>query len=481
MEEQANTPISMNVIMLEIKKKARIHNPDPDAHIRNLLVESPYLGYASHQDTLIPTRTLYKNLSFRIQPTPHEIKFKILIPGHRLLPYTAPDIAPHELRFYYKRKKVRWKTHRDSIEDLMLYFNLISQTNLMHFITPLPEGSPGGIPLVDTEVLDLSAFYEETNFKSGEQVNVNILDYDKGRFNLTRVTREELLMERKAMVAQDKKLIEYLNNELKNLPPRFPCEPLLNAQSALYMDQLQEIDQDGEGTPAVPYSPYGPLLNNNDLIELDFFNPAGVLTLVPSGVSADEFYAAYFDAQTFRQDGRCENLDDLFEIAGLSLNESMVRAYIMDGLAFGDKKPATILERMFNNLRNIAWNEHQKSLFYDFFMDIFNRQFKARHENNNPETAKLRHKILASMDRHLEFLRLLDSFSVGLDELPGDEMSQLLEIDTMFSALLDFMERAADDEFAPADVTDMNEKLDYLEAARLELTRKAEKSLGIKT
>jgi len=470
-EDHAQTVFGPDSAIGEIKRHARIHSNDPGEHIRSLLRQSQQIGHVPQTDEYVPAGVMFRDYAFRILPTAHEIKNRIFIPGHRMLPYHSSLVDPLELKFLADGRELEWIRFHGGMQELMQYYSMMGQNEVLFFLTPVRATDAKGNPLFETGALDMSEIYERVNFKAGDQLEVRIQDFRGGVYELSPVNLEMQMLERKSTVELDDRLTELLLKNLGGELPWLPTKALIDAFAEIYMEDNK--------LPG-PFSPFGPFLMKNKKLDLDHFSFFKILVIVPAGESADDFYRDFYESAASPGDGRCETMDDLFHLAGLSLSESLVRAVILDDLDFENEGPEGVLDRMFRNREQIGWSNQHRELFLEFYNELY-EELRELHTRlpPSPEISRLRRKIVEILTDHLEFLRKLDYMRVEIDELPQEEMAKLAELDMMLSAMPEVLERP-DDDSEPAEFDDLCAQLDAVAAIRTDITRKIEKQIRIK-
>lgn len=135
---------------------------------------------------------MFTKQSFSILPTRYEISNKILVIGHRCIPFGNPDILPCDYKFFYNRTKIPYKTVEMQTNDLFEYYYLHGEEFVPQYLALDPANSGFDIASCDYElpgkmkatVLDMTEIYGRSDFKSGDRLKVRLEDWNLGTFSV---------------------------------------------------------------------------------------------------------------------------------------------------------------------------------------------------------------------------------------------------------------------------------------------------------
>ncbi|MGL4985791.1 MAG: hypothetical protein ACRC5H_01475 [Treponemataceae bacterium] len=131
----------------------------------------------------------FENYLFSIFPTKYEVVNKIMIIGHRCVPFVDFEKPPHEIEFFFNNEKIPKKTFEMQTSFVYDFYSLfgeeyISQywesdiANENKYFLDDPFSLPTKIKLT---VLDMSKVYEMLGFNFGDRFLCKVFD----RFNLS--------------------------------------------------------------------------------------------------------------------------------------------------------------------------------------------------------------------------------------------------------------------------------------------------------
>ncbi len=176
-------------LTIEIKKrvKTRTKNSTIEEYINDYFYDNIPSHYCLLDDnTLASSKTLFPDTKFKIVLTEEEFGLKELIVGHRMIPYGNIFVDTKDIVLRNKAgNNIDMKIERRYIKDLYVYISL-------HFevIENLNIDIDKGI--VDIPVFQLEKWMEEEQFTKSDQILCSIIDYDKGIYQIEKISKHEL-------------------------------------------------------------------------------------------------------------------------------------------------------------------------------------------------------------------------------------------------------------------------------------------------
>jgi hypothetical protein len=142
----------------------------------------------------ISKNAYYRNSSFLIYPNWEEINRGILIPGDRWHPFCPSSMAPWDITLVYNKSSILFREIYSPLNALEKYHCLLDKelllNNLQNNYTYIQDKYC--IP-----VLDMTQFYEDNDFKIGDALLIQVLDYQKAIYKIQYIDyNEEKLMEK---------------------------------------------------------------------------------------------------------------------------------------------------------------------------------------------------------------------------------------------------------------------------------------------
>ena len=428
-EEHADRPFSLTEVVKAMQQHARIRNPEPQDHIRSLLSEATDLARIPQEEIYIPAKHMFQDAAFYIAPTELELAEGILVPGHRFYPFMSEKVTPNTVTLSSEEgiifpKKVIIRP----FGDLLIFHSLLSLADTLFLCSPAnARPLEGPDSLVEIEVYDLSAFYDQSAFSEKGLILARVLDYTTGSFQLTYASTQTRFVLQKEMRERDALLEEHLEELLLIIGPDLPLRLLRDAYAHLFREGMDL---------SKPASAFGPLLSQSKRLTIAAYHSHPCL--VPKDEDPMEYYGI-LPVPTY--DGRCETLEDLFAKGGLSVDMPYVHAAILDDLDHEGADRETVIERIMKGRTVPQWDEDDRIFFREEFDKLWEEMEELRREMPaNRKVQALRRQILAQCDTHLAFLRRMDRMELTPDDLPVQEMVELAGLDNLYHQLLTVLE-----------------------------------------
>jgi hypothetical protein len=163
------------------------------------LINSRNLAFKLDNERWVSRRGCFGPLKFVITPSRLEIQNGIFIPGHRCVPFANPALMPHELKFYWKRRRIPPTTTEGPPEDFYPFYSIFGEEYAPQYIArdnPENEKAYNSDPYEDpTEVsihtLDMRSLYRETAFVPGDRFVARSRNWKTGAFELEKIDKDK--------------------------------------------------------------------------------------------------------------------------------------------------------------------------------------------------------------------------------------------------------------------------------------------------
>ena len=197
-----------------------------DPYTMNELLENNHFILNHPKKNLIFKRSQYfKDKTLKITPTNEEVFKKILIPGHRFIPFYSPDVMPFSCKLFWNDTLIPNTNYSISIRQAQGYCNLtprvIDELLAMNEDNIKKMKRKDNIPHIDDNitigVYDMEEFYNHHNFTVGDSIFVTVLDWDKGEFAISYANKSLFKNE-----ARTKKWIHEMDEALTKVVNNYP-------------------------------------------------------------------------------------------------------------------------------------------------------------------------------------------------------------------------------------------------------------------
>jgi hypothetical protein len=380
-----------------------------------------------------PKSTFLKNIPIRIQPTEYEIEKKILIPGHRLLPFYHLGIQPGDISITTMGKPVKTKVIALKMSELLIYFNLMDllKVPILNLDALMEENAD-----MEIEVCDMKKFYKTHAFTCGDTIILNVVDFKEGIFSITYDSQEAF----QSRLPEIEKLDRLFMTTLKKVMEKELFSPNVEKQllyTYFYLTKLHEDKVEWK----LPGTALGPLLGKNK--EICFSPLANGRTRFHFAHQSVEDLEEYPDFEELNEEAEeaemdLDSIDGILRFLNNNNDSTTVRALIFNQLpGKGDLNYREIEDYLFDSLEKPymppALQKKFETLVTEEYRELKN-SFDLKYAYLPITTA--RRKILEQSLVISRFLRSLDAEMVELEALPKKEMMYLMEIDRSFVEVL---------------------------------------------
>lgn len=394
-----------------------------EKEIRQLIIAVGQL--VPDKKRLYPKISFLKDIPFRVQPTEYEIEKGIFIPGHRMLPFYPVGFSPDEISLSYNGTPLKTKTISLKMDELLIYFNLMDMDTfpILNISDIVEEGSDLRI-----NVCNMKTFYETHHFQSGDTLIVKSLDFKKGIFSIEYDSLDNYRTHIFEIERMDKAFTATLKEVMKKDIP-FP-----NVERQLLYTYFYLQQNPGHPRPwTIPGTALDPLLGKYEEIKFSPM-PDGRTVFHFSDQSVEDLvsFPDFEDALERSGEEECDlgTIDGILRYVHNTNGLIIVRALLFDRVA--DKKSfdyTAIEDYLFNGLEEPYMPWELRKVFKELVREEYKKikaAFDLKYAYLPITTAR---KTI--IDQALEisrFLRSLDKEIVRLDELPKNEIMNLMEL-----------------------------------------------------
>ncbi len=417
-----------------------------------------------------PRRAWFHGARFLVAPTAEEVRERILVPGHRFLPFASHEVLPWHCRLLgpdgravASRKLIR------KIEDLLIYYTFFGLKNLPMIlardsernIEALQESDLTGGE-VQITVYDMEESYRLLGFEPDDALLLTVEDWQAGRFRFERLPAPAW----KPPSAGQKEWIARLEAGFEEAfgSLGFPADMEEVITYALFYAGREQL--------ARPALHLGGFLEKSRKVDLV---AVGTDTcLWRKGENPEKVIAAQSLEESPRGDDDC--LEAILDDLGLSLSSEEIEAYMRDELYGSGGDLRRVLSRCLQGRPVRFYSRAQEKAFHRFLHQMWEEVQRSYDPLADGTAGKLRQRALQIYDDHLMWMRSLDTRGFTPGDLPVRslfEIGQAVGQIGQLLAALNHIQSISDDEFQT-----MEEVLRLLEAAIWEKIEAVEAALG---
>ncbi len=425
-----------------------------DRIIGSLQVDERF--FYDEEDNFFAKNKFFNGKSFVLTPTDREIDDKILIPGHRFVPFVDGEVFPSEVEFVNKldSSKVQMKVLRDSIQELFPYHILMGAEQISDFlIAESKENKNLREMKVDRDkivinVYDMQSFYQQVKFKSGDALLCKICDYDRG------VIEFQYLPAKDRKEKNIAKFVENYTLAMENVIDRFDNYLELHEQLSWGFFSTRAGELFGKNGASLDE-----FLKMADDLEITFEEGCAMFA---KKKSYDEFehhhhhgkncdcgedhdhddennsYSNLPDGVGISR-GAIGSIEDILLEIGSTLSLAEIDSYMLDACSVNNHEFHEVFARMFNKEHLNYADEAQEMVFLNYLEDRFETLISTYDPIADKEKMSLRSLILEITDNRNDFFEYLKTVDVEESQEVEAELKKIAEASLHLSNILQLL------------------------------------------
>ena len=425
----------------------------------------------------ISRKSLFTNSKFLIKPSEFEIDSGILVAGHRFTPFCSSKLFASKIKLTDSTtlKNISKKKLHIKISDLMIYYTILGFSVMHEELGYFDENHEKITEMFNSDpefvlnVFNMSKFYKETAFNSGDYILAEVIDYNKGICNIEYLPAKSLINsvgdisnwchDFQEAVLETVKKYDNCTHELniyKQLSEAFYIadkslleQPVIHLGGFLNFSEKVEMVNNDSNTilwevdrEYVP--PARSLLNesidkfsvDDGNIDEDFMDMINNVVGELDPESLEQFTELLMNEDNDRGKNKLKKLDDILEYMGYNLGEEELIAYMRDELYSGSDKLETVKNRCYDD-RDEFYPEVSEKL-HILTDKLWKKVKKSYNVFADKRVAELRHRLLELNDKNNKWQRNIDGSDgkVTLDDIPKKLFDVILEMTPQLMFLL---------------------------------------------
>lgn len=194
---------------------------------------------------------IFTDKFFSIKPTKKELAQKVLVPGHRCMPFADPEELPQLLNFFYNGKELGKKVVEFDSGTAESFFFLAGEEFSPQFIVSDPANK--GITLNDNEAVlppyvnitsvDISQIIDENDFKYGDRFLCRVTNWDEKKIEIIPLVRssEQKMQIRAEDLGRQSWNDDFENSLLENFQRVGPCSGIEEQLALVFLENAQKL------------------------------------------------------------------------------------------------------------------------------------------------------------------------------------------------------------------------------------------------
>ena len=456
--------IALDELLLAVQAKAGKNVGEKE--ILDVL-ETRALAFSRDLESFMPRHVFFRNAKFMISPTEEEAKERILFPGHRFVPFCSLGVRPWNCTLKTDGVLVPRAEATRKLKALAVYHSLFGTESLPGILIadhpaneePLLTASGPSTEAVLT-VYDFSVPFEKWGFKFGDGLLFTVEDWSEGIYSVDHVPAKE----RKSLMKKSKDWIERMEKGF-----------------------LKAFDDLGLDYPMEEQIAYGYYYAGKEALKQPpihlggFIDSSSKVNFVEYGMETRLWNETHLDPallrlpETLEAEGATGSIDAIFRDLGISLSEVELEAYMRDELFHRREEPEEVLKRVFSGRPLQFYSDEQLDDFVKYFDKLWKRVQRSYNFFADQHAGKVREKILVLLDRHIEWLRSLDSRGISAEALPVKEMTLAAQTSAFLETYLRIFNKK--NPVSEAEIDEVLDLLPQIDSSLEGLRRSIEESL----
>ncbi|MFQ5715834.1 MAG: hypothetical protein ACE5GQ_01895 [Nitrospinales bacterium] len=356
-----------------------------------------------------------------------EMRQRVFIPGHRLIPFLSHELAEDQLTFLDARGTPIPKLKKSFLlEEVFDFFQYFSER---HFPDPtkVNEWSPGK-SLLSVTVWDMREAFETFKIKPGDGLLLELVDYDQGIFRVKAFSADEerrcRLKMRSFHVALEESLIR-LSGQYDFSSSGLEKQILL----AFY-----SMEESVLNVPVFSLKDFLDFVEKLSVVGCEWGYPR----FMPTGKY--KRWELSMELAPRKPTGRCGSLDDIFEDLGLPFDCAEFKAILRATIAGTERTMESLVDLLFAGKGELFYNSRQEDIFYDLLRKMMTTIYEESECLEPKVITELREKTVQVKLSLICILKALEANETELTDLPLEILDQIIDLDSFCSETLRFLE-----------------------------------------
>ncbi|MZG53154.1 MAG: hypothetical protein F3742_03370 [Nitrospinae bacterium] len=370
------------------------------------------------ENDFVPCRAVIEKINHVSLAVPlgtWELKQGMLIPGHRLMPFLLADRKEEDLTFVdADGNEIKKLKQTFFIQDVASFYQYCG--NFPEEIK-INEKVPGKSCMTVT-AWDMGPYYKKFGTKPGDALLVDLVDYEKGVFQVRPYSASEMrsgrLRKRSFYLAlatqmdplsQDEKFCsEALDKQLLRVLFSLEAETLKNIEVFSVIDFLESLKE---------WTVVG--------------REKGGVQLIPVWKSEPGPFVKSSQRRTIK--GEMGTLNEIFQDLELSFDAQEFKSILYTVMSSDKYKLETVFFLLFGGQGELFKDKKQHEVFYGNLREML---FKICEDLKTKESiliSGLREQCVDIKMSLVGIMRFLEDQEVGLEDLPADILNQIIELD----------------------------------------------------
>ena len=366
--------------------------------------------FFSLDDKFIRRDFFFADAEFLITPDSWENCEKMLIPGHRFIPFTDRELFPSEAELIFEGKAVPKKEITAPLGKIFCYHTLLgSETVFDHLVAESPANahlmhSVNSASQVTLTVFDLSGITDD--FTDGDALLAKVEDYRKGIISITRLdgAKRQNSAKKEWINALDEALVKVIERfeEYLDIPDQLAWAAFYAGKEIL--SAKASIDE---------------FIKSSRKVEITADGDHAVLSIVGSASDTEDRTEQQTNDMFTLSKGELDPAK-MFRELGSILSTTEIDSFILDCCYARETDFDDFFRRIFGEVTPEYADDAQKATLLNYLEEKFEETFSTYNRADDEPKAEVRSMILEAVSERMDFMKT----AAGCENLPDEKTMQ---------------------------------------------------------
>ena len=366
--------------------------------------------FFSLDDKFIRRDFFFADAEFLITPDSWENCEKMLIPGHRFIPFTDRELFPSEAELIFEGKAVPKKEITAPLGKIFCYHTLLgSETVFDHLVAESPANahlmhSVNSASQVTLTVFDLSGITDD--FTDGDALLAKVEDYRKGIISITRLdgAKRQNSAKKEWINALDEALVKVIERfeEYLDIPDQLAWAAFYAGKEIL--SAKASIDE---------------FIKSSRKVEITADGDHAVLSIVGSASDTEDGTEQQTNDMFTLSKGELDPAK-MFRELGSILSTTEIDSFILDCCYARETDFDDFFRRIFGEVTPEYADDAQKATLLNYLEEKFEETFSTYNRADDEPKAEVRSMILEAVSERMDFMKT----AAGCENLPDEKTMQ---------------------------------------------------------
>lgn len=416
---ESQSPFTVEDFAGEVEKRWRKKMSKTSLnHLKRKLSDHKYIIGTDANDYLPCSAVLEKirHIPLLVHFGKFEIDRKILIPGHRMIPFVSNDHTERDLIFLDPDgEEIPRLKKKFYIEEVIHFYQYAGESHFPDDIN-VNEWMPGK-SLVMAPAWDMRKLFSAWKCKPEDGLLIKLVDYAGGTFQIQPLT--------KSQVRSRQLNIRFLNVALESSLVRlYGGEDLvISSLDKQILRAFFSLEEKFLNAPAFSLTDFLESLKELSVVSFE----GGKVQLVPKWKSEALGRVKEETGRTPRGDRG--SLEEIFQDLGLPFHEWEFISILYTVMASEKFKIESVFNLLFGGQGELFLNKQQHDAFYQKLRELLHVICEDLKQRESSLVRDLRDKSVGVKLSLIAMLRFLEENKVGLQDLPSETLNQIMDLD----------------------------------------------------